>query len=43
MTYSFENTMYGTLGPESTVWDDEADETRRNYEKKMSKEKKNKH
>ena len=27
MTYSFENTMYGTLGPERTVWDEEADET----------------
>ncbi len=26
MTYSFENTMYGTLGPERTVWDDEANE-----------------
>lgn len=26
MTYSFENTMYGTLGPERTVWDEEADE-----------------
>ena len=25
--YSFENTMYGTLGPERTVWDEEADET----------------
>ena len=24
MTYSFENTMYGTLGPERMVWDDEA-------------------
>lgn len=24
MTYSFENTMYGTLGPERTVWDEEA-------------------
>ncbi|MBR5087967.1 MAG: hypothetical protein IK093_00920 [Ruminiclostridium sp.] len=24
MTYSFENTMYGTLGPERTVWDKEA-------------------
>ena len=23
-TYSFENTMYGTLGPERTVWDEEA-------------------
>ena len=25
--YSFENTMYGTLGPERTVWDEEASET----------------
>lgn len=25
MTYSFENTMYGTLGPEKMVWDEEAD------------------
>ncbi|MBP3855054.1 MAG: hypothetical protein IK990_05495 [Ruminiclostridium sp.] len=24
MTYSFENTMYGTLGPERTVCDEEA-------------------
>ncbi len=24
MAYSFENTMYGTLGPERTVWDEEA-------------------
>ena len=24
ITYSFENTMYGTLGPERTVWDEEA-------------------
>ena len=24
MTYSFENTMYGTLGPERLVWDKEA-------------------
>lgn len=23
-TYSFENTMYGTIGPERTVWDEEA-------------------
>lgn len=27
MTYSFENTMYGTLGPERTVFDEEASET----------------
>lgn len=26
MSYSFENTMYGTLGPERTVWDEEANE-----------------
>lgn len=26
-TYSFANTMYGTLGPERTVWDEEAHET----------------
>ena len=25
MTYSYENTMYGTLGPERTVWNEEAD------------------
>ena len=25
-TYSFENTMYGTLGPERVVWDEEANE-----------------
>ena len=23
-TYSYENTMYGTLGPERTVWDEDA-------------------
>ena len=27
MTYSFENTIYGTLGPERMVWDEEADAT----------------
>lgn len=26
MSYSFENTMYGTLGPERTVWDEEINE-----------------
>lgn len=25
-TFSFENTMYGTLGPERVVWDEEAHE-----------------
>ncbi len=29
MSYSFQNTMYGTLGPERTVWDEEAAETMR--------------
>ena len=29
MSYSCENTMYGTLGPERTVWDEEADEAMR--------------
>ena len=27
MAYSFENTIYGTLGPERTVWDEEANKT----------------
>lgn len=26
MNYSFQNTMYGTLGPERVVWDEEANE-----------------
>ena len=26
MAYSFENMMYGTLGPERTVWNEEANE-----------------
>ena len=26
IAYSFQNTMYGTLGPERTVWDEEASE-----------------
>ena len=30
MSYSFQNTMYGTLGPERTVWDEEADEAKKN-------------
>ena len=37
MTYSFENTMYGTLGPERTVWDEEADEARKTAEAKQEK------
>ena len=38
MAYSFENTMYGTLGPERTVWDEEADAAM----EKSARKKKNK-
>ena len=37
MTYSFENTMYGTLGPERMVWDEEAYEAMREQERKKEK------
>ena len=37
MTYSFENTMYGTLGPERTVWDEEAQEAMHTCVKKTEK------
>ena len=40
MTYSFENTMYGTLGPERMVWDEEAHEAMHQYGKKKEKNKK---
>ena len=33
MAYSFENTMYGTLGPERTVWDEEVHDAMNAYEK----------
>ena len=39
MTYSFENTMYGTLGPERTVWDEEAHEAMHQCEKKKENNK----
>ena len=42
MTYSFENTMYGTLGPERTVWDEEAIETMKAAEAKQNKTRKKK-
>lgn len=42
-TYSFENTMYGTLGPERTVWDEEADEARKTAEAKQDHDRKRKH
>ena len=41
MTYSFENTMYGTLGPERTVWDDEAHEAMKKAENQQEKKKTN--
>ena len=41
MVYSFENTMYGTLGPERTVFDDDTNEAIkeivRKHEKKRNK------
>ncbi len=39
MSYSFENTMYGTLGPERTVWDEEANEAMKETIKKEEKKK----
>ncbi len=33
-TYSFANTMYGTLGPERLVWNEEANEAMEKAEKK---------
>ncbi len=33
-TYSFANTMYGTLGTERLVWNEEANETMEKAEKK---------
>lgn len=38
-TYSFENTMYGTLGPERVVWDEEANEAMREAVQKQKKKK----
>ena len=42
IAYSFEDTMYGTLGPERTVWDDEADEAMRETVRKQQPGKKKK-
>ncbi len=42
ITYSFENTMYGTLGPERTVWDEEANEAMDRAMKKAERRKMNK-
>ncbi len=38
MTFSFENTMYGTLGPERTVWDEEADSAMKQSEAEGGKD-----
>ena len=40
MGYSFQNTMYGTLGPERTVWDEEAKEAMKECIRKKEKFKK---
>lgn len=40
MAYSFENTMYGTLGPERTVWDEEANEEMKKVSRKSEQKKK---
>lgn len=40
MTYSFENTMYGTLGPRRNVWDEEANETMLETIKRQKKKEK---
>lgn len=37
MTSAFENTMYGTLGPERTVWDEEANEAMKETVKRQNK------
>jgi len=42
MAYSFENTMYGTLGPERVVWDDEAHEAMKETVRKQKAEQKKK-
>ncbi len=39
MIYSFANTMYGTLGPERTVWDQEASEAMNSAVQKKRKRK----
>lgn len=40
MSYSFENTMHGTLGPERMVWDEEAEEAMKKAIEKNEKKKK---
>ena len=40
ITYSFENTMYGTLGPERTVWDRHKEKYKRKAERRRNRRKK---
>ena len=42
LAYSFENTMYGTLGPERKVWNKEANEAMKETVRKSNKRKKKK-
>ena len=42
MAYSFENTMYGTLGPERTVWNEEVNDTMKEVVQKQDKAKRSK-
>ena len=42
MAYSFEDTMYGTLGPERTIWDEDAHETMNRHDRKKRKQGKKK-
>ena len=42
IAYSYENTMYGTLGPERTVWNDEANGAMKEVVKKQESIKKKK-
>ena len=37
LAYSFEHSMYGTLGPERTVWDEEANETMKEAVRRQEK------
>lgn len=41
LTYSFENTMYGTLGPERTAWNEEANEAMKETVRKQEQKRKN--
>ncbi|MBE6993101.1 MAG: hypothetical protein E7423_00440 [Ruminococcaceae bacterium] len=42
LAYSFENTMYGTLGPERMVWDEEASDAMKDVVRKRQEKGKKK-